>query len=353
MKLIPREILGQWRPIELIWRARYVYEQDPSPENRQALQETLERYDTENASPFRRLRGQSQYDEDLFFQDGYSLALLSHPRYLPPNWHAHDFYELVYVYRGGCENLLEEAALQMRAGDFCILPPNLRHCICCCRDDGLILNILIRKSTFRQSFRPLLSDLGLLSSFFSGTLFQKENSGYLLFRCGEDPVISRLVLDMHREYVEQDAFSRSLLSGQLMELLALLMRRHQLDAIRMTGRDRTQPAHIAQMLQYIEDHIADVTLHEIAQAFSYSDGHCSAIIKDATGKHFSELLRTGKAQRAAALLRETGKSLTAIAQEAGFCDSSHMSRVFSAVYGQTPARYRKEFAAQGEGSARE
>ena len=309
MKLIPREILGQWRPIELIWRARYVYEQDPSPENWQALQETLDRYDTENASPFRRLRGQSQYDEDLFFQDGYSLALLSHPRYLPPNWHAHDFYELVYVYRGGCENLLEEAALQMRAGDFCILPPNLRHCIRCYRDDGLILNILIRKSTFRQSFRPLLSDLGLLSAFFSGTLFQKENSGYLLFRCEEDPVISRLVLDMHREYVEQEAFSRSLLSGQLMELLA--------------------------------------------QAFSYSDGHCSAIIKDATGKHFSELLRTGKAQRAAALLRETGKSLTAISQEAGFCDSSHMSRVFSAVYGQTPARYRKEFAAQGEGSTRE
>lgn len=346
MKLIPREILGQWRPVELIWRAKYHYEQDPSVENRHALEDILTQYEAENSSPFRKLRWQSQYDEELFFQDGYSLALLPHPRYLPPNWHAHDFYELVYVYRGGCENRLEDTALQMQAGDFCILPPNQRHCICCCRDDGLILNILIRKSTFRQSFHPLLSDLGLLSAFFSDTLFKKENSSYLLFRCGEDPVISRLVLEMHREYVEQAAFSRSLLAGQLMELVALLMRRHQLDAIRMTGRDRTQPTHIAQMLQYMEDHIASVTLHEIAQAFSYSDGHCSAIIKDATGRHFSELLRTGKAQRAAMLLRETSKSLTVIAQEAGFCDSSHMSRVFSALYGQTPARYRKEFSAQ-------
>lgn len=349
MKVIPQEEFGTWRPIELISRARYLYDQSHSEEHFRYLQDVLSQFsDTKEVLPFHHLLnpdGRDEIDhliEDVFFQDGCPLALISHPRYLPLNWHDHNFYELVYVCQGGCDNLLEGVTLTMRQGDFCILPPNQRHTIRCFRDDGLVLNILIRKSTFRQSFQQLLSDFGLLSEFFSHTLFQKENSSYLLFRCGEDDAIRQIVLDMHREYLSRQPFSQAMLSGQLILLLGHLMRGHQLDAIYMTGRDRSHPAHIAKMLRYMDEHIASVTLHEIALQFSYSEGRCSSLIKTATGKTFTELLREGKAKRAVRLLQETDWSLSRIAEEAGFCDASHMNKVFTVLYGQTPAKYRQD-----------
>ncbi len=62
----------------------------------------------------------------------------------------------------------------------------------------------------------------------------------------------------------------------------------------------------------------------------------------ATGEGLQETLRRKRVERAALLLRRTGISLAQIAVEVGFCDQSHMTRVFGLILGRTPLEVRAE-----------
>ena len=339
----PEGRLEEWGPKDLLNRARYFYEQEPTEERRRAIQELLTQYP--HAAKRRVPSKKGRYchtEEDAFFCDGYSVAVVPHMRYCATDWHSHDFYELIYVYSGSCRHALKGLPMVMKQGDFCILPPNQVHSISSYSDEDRIINILIRKSTFHQTFQSLLKDFGLLSTFFSHTLFQKENSAHLLFQCGEDTAIRESIAKMYEEYMSRTPFSNTILVGLLMQLLGELMRAHQLDAIQLAGRGSSRPARVSTMLQYVEDHLSTVTLQELAQQFNYSTTRCSTIIKESTGKNFSNVLREYRAHRAARLLLESDYSMMQIAEEVGFCDSSHLHKVFSTLYGVTPAQYRKE-----------
>ena len=42
-------------------------------------------------------------------------------------YHRHDFFELAYVYRGSCINLMPESRLHMKQGDLILFNPNITH----------------------------------------------------------------------------------------------------------------------------------------------------------------------------------------------------------------------------------
>ena len=342
MLIRPYGRLEDWKPMELLNRAKYLYEADASKENLLRLQELLSQFAVSIPEAFLRGAGEPIHSEEQsYFCDEYPLSVVPHLRYSATPWHSHNFYELIYVLGGTCEHTLKSGTMVMEKGDFCILPPNQLHRISSYADEALIVNILIRKSTFVQSFQPLLKDFGVLSTFFSHTLFQKENSAYLLFQCGDDPVISTLIRKMYEEYVSYTPFSPAILVGQLMQLLGEVMRSHHMDTVQLSGSGANQPTRVSAMLQYMEDHLRTVTLQELARQFSYSNARCSTIIKEATGKNFTQILREHKIYRAARLLQEDDRSMLQIAKEVGFCDTSHFYKAFSAVYGMTPAQYKK------------
>jgi AraC family transcriptional regulator len=52
-------------------------------------------------------------------------------------------------------------------------------------------------------------------------------------------------------------------------------------------------------------------------------------------------LRRCRLARAAALLRESGEGIGAVALRAGFADQSHLTHAFRQAHGVTPAEYRR------------
>lgn len=62
------------------------------------------------------------------------------------------------------------------------------------------------------------------------------------------------------------------------------------------------------------------------------------------GEGLMETLRRRRVERATLQLRESAVGLAEIAAECGFCDQSHMNRVFRAVLGRTPLEVRREAA---------
>lgn len=87
---------------------------------------------------------------------------------------------------------------------------------------------------------------------------------------------------------------------------------------------------------------AATPLADIAAACGLSPGHFARAFRVSTGlAPHAWLLRT-RVERAMALLRQPGLSLSEIALICGFADHSHFSRAFGRHIGQTPSDWRRQ-----------
>ncbi len=80
----------------------------------------------------------------------------------------------------------------------------------------------------------------------------------------------------------------------------------------------------------------------IARALRVSDPWLARAYRAWRGEGLAERLRRRRVETAVTLLEEGRLPLAGIAAEAGFCDQSHMNRVFLTVLARTPAQVRTE-----------
>ena len=92
--------------------------------------------------------------EDSFFFDlsnNDSIVVQKHERYSPAIEHSHTFFELSYVYDGKCSQTISGRTIEMRTGDFCVIPPGIKHSISVF-DDTIVINIMLRRDTLHSMF---------------------------------------------------------------------------------------------------------------------------------------------------------------------------------------------------------
>lgn len=107
---------------------------------------------------------------------------------------------MIYVYSGSFKQEIGRSE-----GDICIIPPEVEHSLYVF-DDSVIINILIRKSTFNDTFLEVLSDENILSSFFIKILYTKSYDKYIIFRANNNPKIKELISDIIIEIQSEDLF---------------------------------------------------------------------------------------------------------------------------------------------------
>ena len=144
--------------------------------------------------------------EIKFFEDGRNVFLVKHPRYLPYFTHNHAFFEMIYVMKGHCSQITNNRLIEMSEGDLCILAPNVTHGIQV-YDDSIIINILIRHSTFQDIFLHSIRDKSHISLFFLGNIYEKSAIDYLMFHTAGDDIIRNYILDMYMEQTHLDDYS--------------------------------------------------------------------------------------------------------------------------------------------------
>lgn len=345
--------LGEWSDWELAGRAKYRYMQNPTRENLEAFHEAYlhlhavfegpefgkdARFSAELLAPS--VSPSERFREEDFFQEQSDISLCCHPRYYQSPNHSHDFFECVYVYSGSCENYMDGRLISMEVGDFCIIPPMQPHLISSYVDDSIVINLLIRKSTFQKSFQPFLSDRNLISTYFSDFFSKKGAVSYLFFRCKQDKALHNLIQNMYIQFAS--GADKAALRTSFLSLVAHLAHNHLHDVLWFGSRDGNHPPQIVKMLQYISDNLATVTLQSLAQEFGYCSNQCSSILKEATGKTYSRIIQEEKAKQAAQLLLSDAYTIPQIAEMLNYYDTSHFYRAFSSVYGITPKQYRKD-----------
>jgi AraC-like DNA-binding protein len=84
----------------------------------------------------------------------------------------------------------------------------------------------------------------------------------------------------------------------------------------------------------------DISRDEVARYAVISPSHFSRLLKERTGRSFTELLRQCRVDLACTLLMRTEKPLVEIADDCGFCDQAYFTRVLQDVKGMTPGQFR-------------
>lgn len=100
---------------------------------------------------------------------------------------------------------------------------------------------------------------------------------------------------------------------------------------------------IQEILGYVKNHYGEkIMVGDMAEKIHLSRTYTSVLFKKETGENFSDYLQRIRLENAVNLLNNTRKSIQEIADETGFFDSAHFTRVFKETYKRSPAEYRKQ-----------
>ena len=278
--------------------------------------------------------------EETYFEDRADISALLAYRYMPGIWHRHAFFELACVLSGTYENFIGAQHFSLKAGDILILAPEIKHAVCSCSDDAIMVNILIRAATFENNFMGILPDNDLLRSFFVRTLYHSQSTPYLLFQTGTDPVISEGILQILEEDTQSKRYKDTMLRSLISLLFINLLRTHEKDVIVPGSGSPMLGENTIFILQYMQENYSTITLSHLARFFNYSERQMQRIITAATGKSFVANIRELRMGHAAEMLCSTNLSIGDIAEHLGFFDASNFRHHFKAYYHMTPQEYR-------------
>ena len=284
--------------------------------------------------------------ESEFFQRGEDIAVMRHKRFLPPIRHQHSFFEIMYVAHGACINHVGDETCSLHKGDICILSPGTPHAVSCFDRESVLLNILVRKSSFETTFFNVLSDRDILSRFFGRALLNKDVPSYIIFQTGEDEQIATLLHFLDNEFQEHEDYKNRMMANILQGFFILLLRHHNQSILLPKEIAPDREDNIFAILNYIQVNYADLTMERLSAHFGYSTRHMARIIKSNVGVSFGNLVKTAKLNAAAKMLENPNNSMTDVIQRTGYADLSGFHRAFKQHFGKTPAEFRRENAHQ-------
>ncbi len=94
-------------------------------------------------------------------------------------------------------------------------------------------------------------------------------------------------------------------------------------------------------IEYIKEHYADkLRLSDVADEIYVSQWHLSKLINKHTGSNFSEILNGIRIEKAKQLLKDPALKIYDIAEQVGFSDLTHFSRVFKKIEGISANEFR-------------
>lgn len=100
---------------------------------------------------------------------------------------------------------------------------------------------------------------------------------------------------------------------------------------------------IVDIMNYIQNHYADVTLDVLADQFNLSKPYLSKYIKEKSGMTFQDAVKKARMKKARTMLKETNQTVESIAAYVGYENVEHFNRLFKKAYEMTPVQFRRKY----------
>ncbi len=267
-----------------------------------------------------------------------SITAMRLPRYMGRCLHTQECFEVVCVLRGVARQAVGDLEMDLREGDVCIIAPDVMH-DANVREDGLVISILVRRSNFDRAFFRLFREGDPFYSFFSNVLYGNTEYPYLLFHTGSDDLVKEMALEILEDSLRPREYSGSYRFACISVLFLRLLRfsRGTLQIGKPSSQNRIS---MVSILEYIQANYAGLDRDSLARAFHYTPEHMTRLIKQATGRSFSELLTDIRLTKAQELLLETDLTVGEIAAHVGYSSVSNFHKLFRKKYGKHPSEFR-------------
>ncbi|MCL6489184.1 MAG: AraC family transcriptional regulator [Alicyclobacillus mali] len=157
------------------------------------------------------------------------------------------------------------------------------------------------------------------------------------------PHLAARLCEIAEALEEQPVGYELTVKGCLYDVLAQLFRAKLLveDSPRRELDDRRADT-LKAVLTYIDAHLSDkLRLSDLAHVANMSEGHFCRFFKEMTHRKPMQYVNERRVARAADLLKDPNRSITAIGMDLGFHDVSYFIKVFRSYKHCTPLAYRK------------
>lgn len=266
------------------------------------------------------------------------IEFIQHTRFSKPPLHKHNHIEMTYVYRGRCLQVIHGEEIELTEGDFCVLDSNTIHTLYDAKEEDIIINVIIKKQFFTETFLSRLANHSILSQFIIQALSETNvQETFLIFHATEANTLHSLMEQMLIEYCQQDSYTTDVLSSYLFIFLTAVIR--QTSSVKR--EDISERSNILTILKYIEEHADDCSLVHLAQMFNYHPNYVSKLLKNQTGKSYQELIVSQKMKKARYLLLNTDDSIQEISEKVGYQNLSFFYKKFYQETATTPHQFRK------------
>ncbi|MCY9666608.1 AraC family transcriptional regulator [Paenibacillus alginolyticus] len=252
--------------------------------------------------------------------------------------HFHDWYEIVYVYRGKGTFFIDHTFYEMKQGDLFLIPGNTIHRATPDREMPVTSTAIYFNPSIVQ-----VPNLGDSFSYLHCFDQAAEHRNYKL----ETLLPQRQHLDVCLESIQYECKHQSLghrqaILLQLLQLLLFLNRDLDSGIKPNVGDSIAPPVWMREILLYIDQHFCeDIGLKTLSKQASVTPAHFSRVFKQLIGMNITAYIMTKRIIRAKQLLSENDLNINIIAEMCGFESLPHFHAMFKRVLGMTPAAARK------------
>lgn len=158
----------------------------------------------------------------------------------------------------------------------------------------------------------------------------------------EDAPLTALLQQLRGEAARRTA-SRMFVRG-LAQAIAIHLARHYAEITATRGDTPSLPGFkLRRVTDWMAAHLAEeFSLARLAEKAGLSEFHFNRLFKRATGLPPSRYLIQLRLEAAKRLLRETSRSVIAIANDVGYSNPSHFAQLFRKETGLAPSDYRRQ-----------
>lgn len=279
-------------------------------------------------------------EEDFFGDSRREAVCFNNLRYCPPFLHRLEFIKIVYCFRGHMTLYLDDVRYELSRGNFCIVTPGVLHTVFSCHDEDIIINLLMRASTFSLAFSGILMERNILSDFFWRILYTRHSNRVLLFRSESDERLDRCIERAFDESARGEGASGLLMRSYVMIFLGQVMRDH-LNELETLEKFTDEVYVMSAILQWISDHLKTITPRELGLRFHMEENELKRYLINESGYTYHALLRELRMRKAVRLLENTDWSTEKIMEEIGYSNLTHFYKTFREYFNATPSEFRK------------
>ena len=294
-----------------------------------------------NALPENPLKNYWSIDDFLSWSTLPAFATL-HKNY-EIGMHTHEYVEINVVVCGAAQHYLGDDVFATSQGDVFAIPPHVQHGYQHGHDFD-VFHLHIAPSFFDAHGYRLRLLPGFLTFFTVEPFFRAETNFRHALRL-DTPRMTQVtallqLLDSERKEVQpgSETASEGLTLFLVTQLCRWVQEAHHNETVQHPQTCAMQNVFDIVAARYAEK----LTLEDLASAAHMQRNYFCRLFHDITGQTPMAFVNHYRIQLAQRLLEDSEHSITDIAQDLGFYDSSHFARLFSKLTGRTPSQVRRK-----------